>query len=423
MNFLEVLNQITTNEEIDFVDDLLAGLPATADQDNWLNFAKRTVLAVNYGKYYQANLLLKNLAGLLLGVDDAIRHEYEPILVWLNYAAMDGLADSEVDIFFSQRDFASLFREDMYFNLFDKIKYWLSTKPMGERDSFRERIYNAMRLNDYIFTKFFLAENTRSSVANWLKEYDKAVDFGLANALNRVEFENQSVITAHLNETEKISLKKLLDFYEYIKLSSTCPLGMEDDFVMDFAGNTYLYTNGKEIPANPAATQQKIVDNMPAIIKKTEVAPGAVLPPLSDILKQAQTHLIATNGEIPKVISELQKNLANGNILGSTGSLLLLAQLRRLDDVLSDEPAFRALVAQDLEKSGQAVQREGLNAQPNAPQFLARFLKVILQDNLHINAGEAMAFAGRLGELMALEGEGYRKMVITDERGQAKWNT
>ncbi|MEK7164847.1 MAG: hypothetical protein AAB779_02780, partial [Patescibacteria group bacterium] len=74
------------------------------------------------------------------------------------------------------------------------------------------------------------------------------------------------------------------------------------------------------------------------------------------------------------------------------------------------------------EKTGQAVQKEGFAAQPNAPQFLARFLKIVLQDNLHINPAEAMSFGGRLGELMALEGEGYRKMVAIDERGQAKWN-
>lgn len=425
MNFEEVLNQLTIEEEIGFSVDLLFDLPAAADPDNWLDFAKRAIVAVNYQKSREAGLLAKGLAGLLAAADNDTRRDYEPIFSWLYYAAMDDLPNIEIEKFFKDHDFAFLLQENLYCDLPNKFKEWLGSQPFAERDLLRERIYNAMRANSHILTRTFITDNERPSAANWLKEYDKAVGFDLANALDRAEFENQSAIAAHLNAAEKDLLKRLFDFYEYVKLTSDSFVGFENDVMLSDGGGTYLFTGGKKIVTTPApdkklaGTLAKLALTQPA---RQEVFTSVALPALPDIIKEAQAQLLATNGEIPKAIAELQKSLSSGNSLGATGALLLLAQLRRLDDVLADEPAFRLMVAQDLEKTGQAVQKEGLAAQPNAPQFLARWLKIILQDNLRLKDSEALDFASRLGELMALEGEGYRKMIIIDERGQAKWN-
>lgn len=418
MNFQEVLEKITGPEEIAFAGKEMSVSELAPDQNHWLNFAKWSVLAVNYGKYRESHLLLKTLNGLLRAGDEASQLIYEPILVWLNYAAFDDLSQGEVEDFFKERNFVLLFREKDYLDLLNKTKLWLLSWLITERNALRERIYNGMRGNDSLLTGSFITAD-RGTIKNWLKEYDKAVGFDLADPLDRIEFENQSAISAHLSVEDKGILKKLFDFYEYIKLSSTSLEGFEDDIIMDVAGNTYLYANEKEFLATPTA-DKKDIGSLTASIKKETI--GIFLPPLPDIIKQSQSYLLSTNGEISKVIAELQKNLGSGNVLGATGALLLLAQLRILDDALGSDQNLQALVRDDLKKSGLDDKVEGLRLNPTAPNFIARFLKIALQDKLNIAEAEALDFSQKLAGLLALEGEKYSRIVVTGENGKLKWN-
>ena len=91
-------------------------------------------------------------------------------------------------------------------------------------------------------------------------------------------------------------------------------------------------------------------------------------------------------------------------------------------DILSDDERFVLLVAEDLKKSGQDDKVEGLRLNPTAPNFIARFLKVVLQDKLNLAEAEALGFAQKLAGLLALEGEKYGRIVITGSDGRLKWN-
>ena len=417
-----ILDNIPLPEQERLAKNLLAGIPQDISKDEALpEWEKRAALAVVYTRTSFAYNLLVSLRQLLSRAAVAVKAKYSGVLAWLYYAAFLNLSKDEVVDFFRTADLNLILQDANYGDLVGKIKGRLLLEPLNERDQWRERIFNAVHENEAVIA--------RDKIANWLKFYDSVVGVVVAESIAVAEFNNQAARNNNLNAIEQEILKKFLEFYEYIKLSSYDPAGFEEEIMAIDSGKAYLLSNGEQIDLEQVMSEyniKPIVSARPASLRgpvPTVVAEVSTpWPDLPEIIQQAQDQLLATNGEAVKVIAEFQKNLGSANVLGSAGALLLLAQLRRLDDVLSDEPSFRLLVAQDLEKTGQAVQKEGLAAQPNAPQFLARFLKIVLQDNLHINPAEAMSFGGRLGELMALEGEGYRKMVAIDERGQAKWN-
>lgn len=418
------LANLNPYQELVKFDQLLVAVPTDLkNQETWRELQCRAALAVKYSQVGPAFKLFKRLQGELFKQSQEIKDRYEPILVWLQYAAMPGLAPGELVDFFKEFNFTIILHDEDFNDLSGMLRLRLSLEDINDRDGWREKIYNAMHDNQKVIVEFSGVSIIRTTVADWLKLYDSAIGLEPAESIAVAEFNNQNAMAFKLDEGGKALWKRLVDFYEYLKLSSSDALGFEEDIVVAAEGKNYLLSNGEQIDLARIESEFKPVATKFVTPSIVETVTGASLPPLPEIIKSAQAQLMATNGDAPKVIAELQKNLGAGQVLGVLASLLLLAQLRRLDDVLADAPAFRALVAQDLEKSGQAVQQEGLNAQPSAPQFLARFLKIVLQDNLHINSSDALSFAVRLGELMALEGEGYRKIITTDERGQAKWNT
>ncbi len=426
------LDNIPLAEQESLNKNLSANIPQEIEKDEVLaEWEKRTALAVVYTKPHFAYKLLVLLRQLLVPQAAAIKLKYQGVKTWLYYSALIDLSKEELAAFFKEGNLGLILNQPGHNDLIVKVKCRLSLEALEDRDGWRERIYNALHDNVNNLSAENLPSGGPGTVANWLKFYDSQIGLDPAESLDVAQFISRATMEAKLSDDEKSVLRSFLDFYEFIKLTSYDARGFEEDIIFtDDKGKDYLLADGQQIDLEQVMNEYKVTapvaprpmgERAPAV--SPAVLTGTSLPSLPDIIKQSQSYLLATNGGVPKVIAELQKSLSGGNVLGATGALVLLAQLRRLDDVLSDEPAFRTLVAQDLEKSGQAVQKEGLSAQPAAPQFLARFLKIILQDNLHIKADEAMAFVGRLGDLMALEGEAYRRLVLTNERGEKRWNT
>lgn len=416
-----ILDNISLPEQELLAKNLLAAIPQDISKEEALvEWEKRAALAVVYTRTSFAYNLLVSLRQLLSRAAVEVKAKYNGVLAWLYYAAFLNLSKDEVVDFFRTADLNLILSDPNYGDLISKIKGRLLLEPLNERDQWRERVFNAVHENETVIAK--------DKIANWLKFYDSTVGVDVAESIVVAEFNNQATRSNNLNAIEQEILKKFLTFYEYVKLSSYDPAGFEEEILAVEGDKAYLLSNGEQMDLEQVMNEYSVRPRTlarparPVFMSPAVVQVSAPLPALPEIIRASQAQLTATNGDAPKVILELQKNLNSANVLGAAGALLLLAQLRRLDDVLSDVPSFRALVAQDLEKSGQAVQKEGLNAQPNAPQFLARFLKIVLQDNLQINPSDALAFGQRLGELMALEGDSYRNLVIINDKGEMRWN-
>lgn len=424
---VSVLHKLSPINELIKFNQILVDIPNDfTKQETFEELKIRAAFGVKYNQFNLAYKLYKHLQRELYNKNQETKEIYEPILTWLQYAAMPNLTIEELVDFFKKFNFTIILKDEDFNDLIGILRLRLSLEDINERDTVREKIYNALHENENKIMEFSISSGQKIDIASWLRLYDGSIGLEPAESIAIAEFNNQSAINFKLDEEGKILWKRLINFYEYIKLSSFDTLGFEEDVVVKRKGGDFLLSGGELIDLSRIENELKSNTVLDKKIKSQTnlVTPVIIaLPSLADIIKQSQSYLLSTNGEIVKIIFELQKSLATGNVLGVTAALVLLAQLRRLDDILIDEPSFQALVVKDLEKSGQVVQREGLAAKPNAPQFLARFLKVLLQDNLHIKADEAMKFTERLGEFLVLEGEVYRRLVITDERGQKRWNT
>jgi hypothetical protein len=106
--------------------------------------------------------------------------------------------------------------------------------------------------------------------------------------------------------------------------------------------------------------------------------------------------------------------VVQANALTALSTLILLAQLRKLDNILEDQ-RFSSLVIQDLQKNNLNDQVQGMRINPAAPQYVARFLKIVLEDKLKLSHQDAISFGKKLVAILVIEGEKY-KSIISDNK-------
>jgi hypothetical protein len=417
--FQDIAQKIKPEQEIILSRDVLKGIKYDFNDaqifEDWQN---RTYIAVKYDKSFQAYKMLKELEKNLLQQDDSLNAKYREILIWLYYAYFDSLEQREVLDFFIKKNFTIILQDENYGDLIKKIKLRMSKELLEERDKWREKIFNAMHENGTSMTDRFVVEGKMGTISNWIKEYDKEIGTGIAESIARAEFENKSSISAHLTDKDKEILKKFLDFYEFIKISSYDPAGFEESFVAEVDGDLYLFDNGEQInlsvPDTKKGFKQNAVLNLETQQKDTAKKD---LPDYTKILQQTSKVLSETKGDSGKIIELMYDAITRGAPIETLGSLLLLAQLRKLDTVLSDNKNMNSIVLEDLKKTGQDDTVQGFKINPNAPQYLARFLKVVLEEKLKLSTIDATIFGKKISQVLAMEGEKYANIVK-----DGKWN-
>ncbi|MBU2575954.1 hypothetical protein KKF64_02615 [Patescibacteria group bacterium] len=415
----EIINKITASEEAKLSKNLTQGASdAISDEKVFVDYQKRAFIALQYSKSKQAYQILKKLKSVLLNHPQEIQNKYLEIIVWFTYASFDYLSQQELISFFKEANFLIILRDENYGDLINRLRQRLRLEALRNRNSLREKIYHALHENNVIFSQKGMKEQDKGTISYWLKSYDVAVGIDPVNALDRVEFENKAVIEAKLDADSKNLLKRLLDFYEFVKLSSFELSAFEEDMVMNDGKNTYLLTSGNLIEID----EDKKSPSQNKVAPEKEVK--SALPKNDQITQTARAMLNKTSGNIELTLNNLDQAIQSKNILSALALLMLLSQLRKLDDILSDPshstgrgPRFSKMVADDLKKNNQDDKVQGLKINPRAPQFIARFLKIILEDKLELSREDAIRFGKKLSQILSIESEKYQS-IIKDN----KWN-
>lgn len=418
----EVLNNLSFQEERILSADLLKDLKPLNEEGAFADYQKRTTIALLYKKVGQARHLLKAIAAGLNSLEPAARSSFEGLTTWLGYIILQDMTVTELEIFFRQSNITMIFQEELFCDLAEAVRSRLSNEYDSDaRDALRERIYNALHNNESTLSAKNLAGDKRGSIGYWLKAYDAEVGPGRVEAFERVTFESKPEVQSNLTRDEVVTLRRLLNFYEWLKQPSDSLLGFEEDALFELPNSRYLLTNGIliDLSEDKAKPETKPEAEPEAKIETLSVKQ---LPPFQTVVGEAKKLLVDTQGQSRAVLAGLNKALSEQRATEALGALLLLAQLRRLDDVLSDDERFRELVREDLKKRGQDDKVEGLRLNPTAPNFIARLLKVALQDKLGLAPEEALGFARKLAGLLALEGEKYSRIAVEDGKGGWKWN-
>jgi len=420
--FDNIKNILSLSDYVDIINRFLDIPEDNLESENTLKeYQKRVIIALEYREIFKAYELLQKLKEKISNTDVNLIKKYEEVIVWLYYVSFGILSIEEIKYFFKENNIGIILQDEIYFDLINRIKLRLSTIDIKERNNWREQMYNAMHENQNNLTINFIIQGSRSTIANWLKEYDKEIGTSIAESIMRANFENESALKAHLSVDKKNILKRFLDFYEFIKISSYDPAGFEEDIVIESKGKTYFNVNGELIEVGKTRTVAsrnpipQIKEEESSLTRESNIQ-KTLLPSISSITAQSQKILISTKAVPSEVVSQLSKSVDSVDVANSLACIILLAQLRKLDDILLDAQFYK-LVSDNLKANNNANSLEGLRINPKAPQYIARFLKIILEDKLNLSNEGAILFGHRLSKILSIESEKYNS--ITKDN---KWN-
>ena len=316
-------------------------------------------------------------------------------------------------------------------DLIAKLKAALLTIPaFSSRDELRQKLREALMENQERLGEAAInlgGAMVNATIGNWLKKYERELGARPVGSLDLNQFFASDKDIQNLSPADQIAARRLFSLHDYLKLSSQTPEGLEDPVIFAAEGQLKKLRGGEW---EDVKVETKLATILDKVFKFFNPAPSATEPAtvaapsfdLVNVVKLALSLLTETKGELAVLRDALDKAINSQARDRALGIILLLAQLRRLDDILSDDERFVLLVAEDLKKSGQDDKVEGLRLNPTAPNFIARFLKVVLQDKLNLAEAEALGFAQKLAGLLALEGEKYSRIVISGEDGKLRWN-
>ncbi|MBI2050641.1 MAG: hypothetical protein HYT31_02450 [Parcubacteria group bacterium] len=404
------LDNLSFAEQETLRKNLLAGIPQDiADPKALLEWEKRTAIAVVYTRTAFAYRLLQTLRGLLAG-SGTFSAPYVPVLTWLYYAAFLSLTKQDLAHFAREADVGLILADENYGDIITKLKSRLLLESLDERDGFREGVFNALHENETILTKQFSFSGKFGTISAWLKEYDSALGQSPVENYQLNEF-----VSKHkLSVLEKNIAQRFFNFYEFVKTSSYDARGFEEDiFFTDPGGRHYLLADGQQIDLGAVS---KLAPATFSARTETEGGQPAALPLYADIASRSQKMLISISGNAKTLFETALRHIEAQDASNTLASLLLLAQLRQLDNLVED-PRFAKLVIDDLKKAGRDDNIAGIRMNPGAPQYLARLLKVILEDRLGLSREDALAFGSRLSKILVMEGEKYQTIIKN-----SKWN-
>lgn len=377
--------------------------------------AQLAVVYVKYDKSSEAFKLYQKIGSKLPALGAEVAAKFDAARTYLGFAAMPYFSLDDAVSFFKERNLSNLIQDYDLVNVPGRISNMLALLPIEERDKWRKVIWQAMRENQNQFVG-------GKSIGAWLKEYDAAVGYDVADSYQRAQFESQGAVRAHLGDDEKRLLHRLFDLYEFIKLSSESPAGFDEDLVIIEDDGPMLYTREPDVALRESSLAAEgvaptaAVRPVPPSTPKLAVAPLSAVP-FGRVLERSRALLAESSGDVKTVRDALDRALRGKDVETALASLLLLSQLRVLDTLLTDDERFRAMVLDDLKKAGRTDTVDGFAINPTAPQFVARFLKIALEDALGLSHEDAIGFGTKLASVLALEGEKYQSIVR-----EGKWN-
>lgn len=378
--------------------------------------------------------IINSAEGEDLKANPKILAEYQKIVDRLMPVAIPSLRQEEIVVLFKEK-LLEIFKEERI-DLAEKLQARLVAIPsFSTRDEWRAKLRDALSGNASLLGEQKIELEGRpvaQSVGNWIKRYEKALG---PLPITQLQF-NQFVVNdpevKKLGEENKVYLRKLLRLYEYLKLSSQTAEGLEDPVIFDIGGKLKVLKRGELEDIQIEAKLKQVIDEVFSIFPDKEYPVGEDAGQESDtaaepafdfgeIKESSQSIFQQTGGEAQQLSSLLAESLAEGNRERGLAIIILLAQLRILDDLLADE-RFMSLVREDLKKSGQGDKVDELRLSPGAPHFVARFLKVVLQDKLGLAEADALDFGRRIARILAMEGEKYANIVSQKQNGEWRWN-
>ena len=183
---------------------------------------------------------------------------YRKIIARLKFILL--ISVSEDDLFELFRDFLKIGLEMNHIDIVDHLKKRISFVFIDERKKLKNKIKKILEVNNEVLTKKKLVINDNISMpttANWLKDYMVYAGSRVVESVKRVQYLTTSDNVKKAGGKEREKIKKLIELYEYLKLSPFDLDGNEDNLAILKDGKITVFSNGRPISINKADKIQK----------------------------------------------------------------------------------------------------------------------------------------------------------------------
>jgi len=406
-------------------------------------------------EYRAGYVLARELKAALssLSLTPEVEAVYNDLLIRLEFLALNYWPDRTFYQLFSNN--LSPVLADVDLLIIERITARLIESHVLDRDSIRQQILRYLRQNQNLLTKNYIdvnGKNVAGTIANWLTDYQGKVSDEAISQIARTRYLAQDKNTKTLSAEEKLKLTRLIEVFEFLKLSSTTPEGYEQDIIfIDRDGKTKIFAHGIISDLLPESNFQRIIKpagsqaDQPAVkITKPMATEIVSAPPRKQLGTTEQEILTAYQGDVAwqqKVLrdqdwlekkfkadvlalrQELITAVQRKNIVRTIAVLRRSATLNDLPNFIrADEKLNKFLTAVWAKQYGKALADE-FRFQPSQPKFVRLFIRYILEQRLDLSTSDAARVGLQLSNiLVGLGRKEYNKMAYFDLASRTfKW--
>ncbi|PJE76284.1 hypothetical protein COV04_00170 [Candidatus Uhrbacteria bacterium CG10_big_fil_rev_8_21_14_0_10_48_11] len=319
------------------------------------------------------------------------------------------------------------------------------------------------------------------TVANWLRDYVRHVDAQPAESIKQIEYLSSSINTKKISAQEKEKLHFLLHLYERLKRSTFSVDGLEEPLSTNIDGKEVTVKDGQvqqvdprverlinqfkkiglitpedeQPPSGPNDENDEWVDLRKAPLgsevagqEENKIDTEHVHARTSTVLKQSTLHQkersalaaeekatssLFESAEVRKEIRRIRNNQINTKQLYDTlltafnvsrqapvaAVLYALAEQGKLESFIFADQRFKNLLAARYRKLEKATMLRQLQEGLNYPEHLRNFLRMLLEDHMHMQISEAAHLAAELTALARKKDSATPYLAYFDEATQS----
>lgn len=257
-----------------------------------LDIKKLEDLVKDYDKYNdfkEAYDLHKKLNEIIVKTDlrNSNPKEYRQIyilVIKLKFLSLNFFDDWE-EIGSFLKDHLDKALELEYFDLWQKIETNLLVEEnMDERDLIKRELLKKLSESNCTIVdrdSYRSKQAPLLTVADWIRDFNYIFGSQAISTLEKTKYLANGKSIIDLKENDKKKIKKLLELYEKLKLSSNTPQGYEESIPIDINGELYIFRRGemqplknilkspKDVIGPPKTTEEKRIEDL--VVKKKEV--------------------------------------------------------------------------------------------------------------------------------------------------------
>ncbi|MFA5135035.1 MAG: hypothetical protein WC505_04610 [Patescibacteria group bacterium] len=307
---------------------------------------------------------------------------------------------------------------------------------LEDRDALKKKAHDRLVKNQRELTKNKITvggELVPPTIENWLRHYNAAASADQSvRSLKQAEYLVRVKGEGLIDEHERLVLRRLIDVYEHLKLSSLSVEGIEENFSINQGGKKKIVADGR-VEEVPVEQLKKKLERAIKIQKSVQGGSKQYSP--EDITGEQRERYLEYRSAIMEKVEDLRAEAGNDTdkIKGIfaraydikdadevTACLYHLAAEGELQGALVENRSWLDGTKKYAEdKFGSADAAEAVNKKPTGRESLSLFLQYALLDRLRFSQSESALIGMDVGALM---GGQYQGMAYWDqEKGLFEW--